>query len=116
VSEEVEWARQDRPARPEQGNIARLKIKNPETFDGKSSTAFNQWWEALTMYLGFYPETMDQQMIAWVGTLLTDTALAWHLHQYQELQDNDTWTNYAAAIRAEYHNERKAADAKLKLG
>ena len=47
---------------------------------------------------------------------MTDTTLAWHLHRYRELQDNDTWTNYAAAIRAEYHNEREAADAQLKLG
>jgi len=59
VAEGVERARQDRPMRPEQGNIARLKMKNPEPFDRKSSTAFNQWWEAVTMYLGFYPETMD---------------------------------------------------------
>jgi len=64
VAEEVEWARQDRPTRPEQGNIARLKMKNPESFDGKSSTAFNQWWEAVTMFLGFYPETGDHQKIA----------------------------------------------------
>jgi len=48
VAEGVERARQDRLARPEQGNIARLKMKNPETFDGKSSTAFNQSWEAVT--------------------------------------------------------------------
>jgi len=36
-------------------------MKNLEAFDGKSSTAFNQWWEAVTMFLGFYPETGDQQ-------------------------------------------------------
>ena len=59
VAEGVERAQQDRPSRPEQGNIARLKMKNPEPFDAKSSTAFNQWWEVVTMYLGFYPETMD---------------------------------------------------------
>jgi len=53
VAEGVERARQDQPAQPEQGNIARLKMKNPEAFDGKSSTAFNQWWEAVTMFLGF---------------------------------------------------------------
>jgi len=116
VAEGVERARQDRPERPEQGNIARLKMKNLETFDGKSSTACNQWWEAVTMYLGFYPETMDRQKIAWTGTLLMNTALAWHLPRYRELQDNDTWTNYVAAIRAEYHNEREVADAQLKLG
>jgi len=56
VAEGVERARQDRMARPEQGNIARLKMKNPETFDGKGSTSFNQWWEAVTMFLGFYPK------------------------------------------------------------
>jgi len=91
-------------------------MENPEKFDGKSPTAFNQWWESVTMYLGFYPDTTDRQKIAWVGTLLTDTALVWHLHRYRELRENDTWANYSAAIRAEYHNEREAADAQLQLG
>jgi len=90
VVEGVERARQDRPARSEQGNIARLKMKNPETFDGKGSTSFNQWWEAVTMFLGFYPETNDHQKIAWLGTLLTDTAKAWHLNRYRDLGDADT--------------------------
>jgi len=94
---------------------SRLKMDNREKFDGKSSSTFNQWWESVTMYLGFYPETIDRQKIAWVGTLLTDTALVWHLHRYRELRDNDTWVNYTAAIRAEYRNEREAADAQLKL-
>ena len=91
-------------------------MENPEKFDGKSSSTFNQWWESVTMYLGFYPETIDQQKIAWVGTLLMDTALVWHLHRYRELRENNTWTNYSAAIRMEYRNEREAADAQLKLG
>jgi len=91
-------------------------MENPEKFDGKSPTAFNQWWESVTMYLGFYPDTTDRQKIAWVGTLLTDTALVWHLHRYRELRENDTWANYSAAICAEYHNEREAADAQLQLG
>jgi len=102
--------------RPERDNIARLKMKNPESFDGKSSTAFNQGWEAVTMFLGFYPEMGDQQKIAWVGTILSDTALVWHLQRFRELKGNDTWVNYAAAIQAEYRNERDAADAQLKLG
>lgn len=59
------------------------------------------------MYLGFYPETVDQQKIAWVGTLLTETTLAWHLHRYQYLQDSDTQTNYSAAMRAKYRTEEK---------
>ena len=116
MAEGVERARQDRPTRPEQGNIARLKMKNLEAFDGKSSTAFNQLWEAVTMFLGFYPEMGDQQKIVWVGTILSDTALVWHLQCFRELRGNDTWVNYAAAIQAEYRNEREAADAQLKLG
>jgi len=91
-------------------------MENPDKFDGKSTTSFNQWWEAVTMFLGFYPETNDRQKIAWIGTLLSDTAKAWHLNRYRDLGDNDTWANYAAAIRAEYRNEREAADAQLKLG
>jgi len=110
VAEGVERAQLDRPARPEQGNIAQLKMKNPETFDGKSSTTFNQWWEAVTMYLGFYPETADRQKIAWIGTLLSDSALVWHLHRYRELGENNTWVNYTAAIWAEYRNEWEAVD------
>jgi len=91
-------------------------MKNPETFNGKGSTSFNQWWEAVTMFLGFYPETNDRQKIVWLGTLLTDTAKAWHLNRYRDLGDADTWVNYVVAIRAEYRNEREAADAQLKLG
>ena len=34
-------------------------MENSEKFDGKSSSAFNQWWESVTMYLGFYSETVD---------------------------------------------------------
>ena len=37
------------------------------------------------------------------------------MHRYRELQDNNTWTNYSAAIRAEYPNEWEAADAQVKL-
>ena len=116
VAEGVERARQNQPARPEQGNIARLKMKNPETFDRKGSTSFNQWWEAVTMFLGFYPETNDRQKITWLGMLLTDTAKAWHLNWYRDLGDANTLLNYVAAIRAEYRNDREAADAQLKLG
>jgi len=68
------------------------------------------------MFLGFYPETGDQQKIAWVGTILSDTALVWHLQRFRELKGNDTWVNYVAAIQAEYRNVWEAADAQLKLG
>jgi len=91
-------------------------MKSPDSFDGKTTTAFNPWWETVVMFLGFYPETSDRQKIAWVGTLLTDTALAWHLHRYRELKENDTWVWYSGAIRAEYHNEREGAEAQAKIG
>jgi len=106
----------ERPADEGQIRTSRLKMENPEKFDGKSSSTFNQWWEAVTMYPGFYPEMVDRQKITWVGTLLTDTVLVWHLHRYCELQDNDTWANYTAAIRVEYRKEQEAADAQLRLG
>jgi len=77
------------PANEARINVSRLKMENPKKFDRKSSSAFNQWWESVTMYLGFYPETVDCQKITWVGTLLTDTTLVWHLHQYRELWEND---------------------------
>jgi hypothetical protein len=109
-------AQQPAAPKPERPHTSRLKMENPEKFDGKSTTTFNQWWESVVMYLGFYPETMDRQKIAWIGTLLSDTALVWHLHRYRELGDRDTWENYSAALKAEYHNEREAADAQMKLG
>jgi len=68
------------------------------------------------MFLGFYPEMGDQQNIAWIGTILSETALVWHLQPFCELKGNDTWVNYTAAIQAEYHSEREAADTQLKLG
>jgi len=94
---------------------SRLKMTNPEAFDGKPSTPFDAWWKLVTKYLSFYPETNDQQKIAWVGTLLTGTAKAWDLHRYNTLGGNDSWVNYSAAIRTEYHDPREAAKAQLKL-
>ena len=91
-------------------------MENPDKFDGKSTTSFNQWYEAVTMFLGFYPKTNNRQKIAWIGMLLTDTAKAWHLNRYRDLKDADTWVNYVAAIRTEYQNEREVANAQLKLG
>jgi len=101
----------ERPVNEARIHTSRLKMENPEKFDRKSSTTFNQWWESVTMYMGFYPGTVNRQKIAWVGTLLTDTPLVLHLHRYRELQDNNTWANYSAAIRTEYRNEREAANA-----
>jgi len=90
-------------------------MENPETFDGKPTTHFNNWWKTVLKYLSFYPETSDQQKIVWVGTLLTGTAKAWDLHQYDTMGKNDSWGNYYAAIRTEYFDSREAAGAQLKL-
>jgi len=90
-------------------------MTNPETFDGKPTTPFNSWWKSITKYLSFYPETRDQQKIAWVGMLLSGTAKAWDLHRYDTMGEKDSWSQYAAAIRAEYLDTREAANAQLKL-
>jgi len=90
-------------------------MENPETFDGKPMTPFNNWWKTVTKYLSFYPETSDQQKIVWVGMLLTGTAKAWDLHRYDTMGESDTWANYSAAIRTEYFDSREAAGAQLKL-
>jgi len=108
VGEGITTARLEQPPAAREGervHTFQVKRKNLENFDGKTTTTFNQWWELVMMYLGFYLETNNRQKIAWVGTLLTDTALAYHLHCYCELNDADTWVNYVVAIRANYHNE-----------
>ena len=50
---------QQQPQPPPRVNTSRLKMKNLESFDRKTTTAFNQWCESVTTYLGFYPETVD---------------------------------------------------------
>jgi len=103
VAEGVAGAVWHNPAPPAVRTV-RLKMTNPETFDGKPTTPFDIWWKSVTKYLSFYPETNDQQKIAWIGTLLTGTAKAWNLHRYDTVGENDTWINYSAAIRSEYHD------------
>jgi len=115
VAEGVAQATQRTTADPNRIRTSRLKMENPKTFDGRPTTPFNNWWKTVTKYLSFYPETSDQQKIVWVGTLLTGTAKAWDLHRYDTMGENDTWANYSAAIRTEYHDSRKAATAQLKL-
>jgi len=113
VGQEIAAVRSHKQPRHEARlNTLYLKMGNPEKFDGKGTTAFNQWWKLVTIYLDLCLETVDRQKIVWIRTLLIDTALeVWHLHRYQELQGNDTWTNYTAAIRAKYWNQREAANA-----
>jgi len=59
VAEGVAAARAAEGPRPDRPRTARLKMENPETFDGKLSTSFNTWWKSVTKYLSFYPETDD---------------------------------------------------------
>jgi len=115
VGEGIAAARTGQRAREVKINTFRLKLKNPESFDGKPTSAFNVWWESVLKYIGFYPETLDAQKIAWVGTLLSDTAKAWHQHRRSTMADWDTWARYTAAIRAEFRDTREAANAQLKL-
>jgi len=116
VAQGVARANREEETRPNRVRTSRLKLENPEMFDGKPTTPFNNWWKTVTKYLSFYPETSDQQKIVWVGTLLTGTAKSWDLHRYEMLGENDSWVNYAAAIRAEYYDSREATNAQLKLG
>jgi len=81
VREGVVVARTDQRATKVRINTSRLKLKNPESFDRKPTSAFNVWWESVLEYIGFYPETLDAQKIAWVGTLQSDTRKAWHQHR-----------------------------------
>jgi len=115
VGEGIAVARTDQRALEVRINTSRLKLKNPESFDGKPTSAFNVWWDSVLEYIGFYPETLDIQKIAWVGTLLSDTAKAWHQHRRRTMADRDTWARYTAAIRPEFRDTREAANAHLKL-
>jgi hypothetical protein len=90
-------------------------MDNPEKFNGKPKTPFRLWWESVQEYVGFYPETEGAQWISWVGTLLTDEARAWHHHRRRVHGNTDTWVAYQAAIQAEYHDAREAANAHIEL-
>jgi len=73
------------PVNEPQIPTSRLKMENPGKFDGKSLSAFNQWWESVTMYLGFYPETVDRQKIAWVVLKIARSPFSFEsLHKYRE--------------------------------
>jgi len=115
VGEGIAAARTNQRAPEVRTNTLRLNLKNPESFDGKPTSAFNVWWESVLEYIRFYPETLDAQKIAWVGTLLLDTAKAWHQHRRRTMADLNTWARYTMAIRAEFRDTREAANAQLKL-
>ena len=115
VWEGIAAAQTDQRAPEVRTNTSRLKLKNPESFNEKPASAFNVWWESVLEYISFYPETLDVQKIAWVGTLLSDTAKGRHQHRRRTMADRDTWARYTAAIWAEFRDTREAANAQLKL-
>lgn len=91
--------------------VARLKLDNPEKFDGKPKTPFRAWWDSVRDYIRFYPETTGIQRIAWVGTLLTDEAKEWHQARRRLVGDGDSWNAYSEALQDEYLDPREAATA-----
>jgi hypothetical protein len=40
-------------------STTRIKMKNPESFDGTVTTKFSRWWESVVMLLRIYPNTTD---------------------------------------------------------
>ena len=115
LAEAMATAQQDRPQPAQRTTVAKLKIKEPEKFDGKPKTPFRSWWESVQEFTAFHPDTAERQWITWVGTLLSDEAKEWHQHRRRTLRGNDTWAGYQAAIQEEYHDPREAADAFVKL-
>jgi len=45
-------------------NVAKLKHKDPKSFDGKPTTPFTLWWESVVEFISFYPDSTDAQQIA----------------------------------------------------
>jgi len=115
LAEAIATAQRDRPQPAQRTTVAKLKIKEPERFDGKPKTPFRSWWEAVQEFTAFHRDTTGEQWITWVGTLLSDEAREWHQHRRRTLGVTDTWADYQAAIQEEYHDPREAADAWVKL-
>ena len=87
-----------------QVNMAKLKLKDLKSFDGKPTTPFTSWWESVLEFISFYPQSTDAQRIAWIGTILSGTALDWHQHRRRTTGDQDTWALYATRLQAEYRD------------
>jgi len=67
-------------------------------------------------FIIFYPDLTDAQRIAWIGTLLSGTALDWHQHRQRTTGDRDTWALYATHLQAEYCDRQEGANAQPRLG
>jgi len=105
------------PPRPEAVHASRLKMENPWEYDGKPTMLFNIWWESVEDYLSFNTGMSEAQKIAWVGTWLTGTAKAWHLHRRTiTRRTGDTWGAYSEAIQMDFQDSQEAANALEKIG
>jgi hypothetical protein len=98
---------------------APVKMPKPGSYDGKPKTPFRSWWKTVIYYFRFYPETRDEQKIAFVGALLTDEAKEWHQARddliTSERGRQDNWVAYSEAIVNEYTDPREGATAHDKL-
>jgi hypothetical protein len=95
-----------------------MKLPRPDNYDGKPKTPFRPWWNKVTYYFRFYPETIDAQRIAFVGALLTDEAQEWHQARDQAISRHrgiDNWAAYSEALQAEYTDPHEAATAHAEL-
>jgi hypothetical protein len=62
-------------------------------------------------YFRCYPNTLDAQRIAWVGSLLTNEAREWHLARELRTRLQDTWNAYSEAIQEQYLDPEEASTA-----
>jgi hypothetical protein len=91
--------------------MARFKMRDPGEFDGKPKSDFRSWWRMVEGYFRCYPDTLDAQRIAWVGSLLTNEAREWHLARELRTRLQDTWNAYSEAIQEQYLDPEEAATA-----
>jgi len=104
------------PGAPQRGQgeamlTARFKMRDPGEFDGKPKSDFRSWWRMVEAYFRCYPNTLDAQRIAWVGSLLTNEAREWHLARELRTRLQDTWNAYSEAIQEQYLDPEEASTA-----
>jgi hypothetical protein len=94
-------------------------MPRPATYDGKPKTPFRPWWKSVVSYFNYYPDTLDEQRIAFVGAHLTDEAKEWHQARddliTSERGRRDNWVAYSEALVNEYTDPREGAVAHDKL-
>ena len=91
--------------------MARFKMRDPGEFDGKLKSDFRSWWRMVEAYFRCYPNTLDAQCIALVGSLLTNEAREWHLARELRTRLQDTWNTYFEAIQEQYLDPEEASMA-----